>query len=91
MIKAVWKYSIKINPRCVYRFDIPKDAEILCIKLMGGRPYLWVLCDPDLNLEAREFISYGTGQAIGIDSSLEYIDSVILPGDKEIYHFFEVK
>lgn len=87
-MKRVYKYPLFA---CDYQdIELPVGAKILCIKLQNGEPQLWALVDPNETSTVTVTIRCaGTGHDI-TDENVEYIDSVIMYGDKLVFHFFKV-
>jgi hypothetical protein len=58
-MKKIWKYQLTSRD-CI--LQLPKDAEILTVKLQNEIPTLWALVDPNtFELEERYVCTIGTG------------------------------
>ena len=87
MAKTVYKYPLMIDD--YQRVALPKGAQILCIKMQRGKPYLWALVDPEeMNMEEIHIRCAGTGHSIR--GQVEYIDTVLTYGESLVFHFFKV-
>ena len=56
----VWKYEFQPSHSTV-SVKIPKGAKSLSVQTQGGTVCLWMLVDPDIERESREFACIGTG------------------------------
>lgn len=90
MKKTIWKYKVSVEAD---RFSIqmPKDSEILCMQEQFGSPCMWVLADPDQEIEERFFETFGTGRIIHYDMGVDrkYIDTYQLNNGGLVFHVFE--
>lgn len=70
---------------------MPIGATILHIGAQNNNIYLWALCDPLAEKEARYFEVNATGQDIYYDMGVErnYLGTVHLHKDSLIFHVFE--
>jgi hypothetical protein len=85
MTQTIWKYSLD---RVIKRIDIPKDAEFLTLQLQRNTPCLWVLVNPDAELETWEFEIYGTGQPIDSEDLSYYVGTYQISNRDLIFHVF---
>jgi hypothetical protein len=90
MRKSVWKYPFDItkNPNT---FNMPRNAEILCIKVQNDIPTIWALVDSDDDMatEDRVFEIFGTGWDINGDEINEYIGTFF--NGPLVFHVFELR
>lgn len=85
----VFKSAIKITDYFTLQF--PQNAKILCCQSQRGSPCIWILCDPEMPLEDRNFRLVGTGHLLDEDiSNLVFIDSFQIYDGLQIYHLFEI-
>ena len=83
-MSVIYKYVL--TPEC--SIDMPKGAKILHLGNQNERICLWVILNPDNELEKREFTIVGTGHKF-CDENLNYIGSVQLHGGELVFHAFE--
>lgn len=90
MLKTIWKSTLDINLD-VYEVNLPIGAEILSVHKQYNKPTIWALVDSTAQLEKRNFVVYGTGHAILIDtnSELKFVGTVLCNNDNEVWHIFE--
>jgi len=64
MTTAVYKYAVEVSD--TFNVDMPAGAEILCVQVLDGRPYLWarVVIDPGHPNKVRRFRLAGTGEPL---------------------------
>jgi len=96
-MRTIWKYDLA--PRDEQVLEIPKDAEILCVKTQRGNIRLWAMVDPEKPVEPVTIVCRGTGHDIDDSLKFQYIDTVlvhqclgggkILP-DAFVFHFFKL-
>ena len=84
----IYKYSIRQGTSKIL---LPKNADILCVKIQNDRPTLWALVDVDTEEREERVIRV---LATGFDSvenpgTLKFIDTVLLAGGQLVYHVFE--
>jgi hypothetical protein len=88
MKKEIWKYTI--HPFTV-KVRMPEGAEILTVQIQNGVPCIWVLVNPENELEIRNFEIFGTGQKIACDIGVErkYINTFQMENGSLVFHLFE--
>ena len=78
---TVYKYPLVIAD--YQNVDLPKGAQILCIKEQHGKICLWALVNPDeTETETIKIRCAGTGHTI--KESVEYNETIV-------FHFFKIK
>lgn len=89
MEQKIYKYPVSIDD--VIRIQMPLQAEFLTLQVQNDIPCLWVLVDPENELEERIFEMYGTGYSIECNSSIErkYLGTFQLREGILVYHLFE--
>jgi len=83
-MKTIYKYEL--NPLHTV-LDMPKGAELLCIKVQRGTPCLWALVDPDADMEHRPLVVFGTGHEVV--NAGKYIGTFLIENDSLVFHVFE--
>lgn len=88
MNTKIYKYKFE------HRLELPKGAKVLNVLYSDFLKnwYIYVLCDPDAELETREFQSVETGGVLIEDNLLmkpTYITSTISHDDRYVLHLFE--
>jgi hypothetical protein len=72
-MKKIWKYQLTSRD-CI--LQLPKDAEILTVKLQNEIPTLWALVDPNTSeLEERYVCTIGTGW--DAEDNMKYITTYV--------------
>ena len=88
-MNKIWKYPVSFGGS--FNLTMPVGARILKLDIQFNDPQIWAIVDPDKEIEVREFISIGTGQAFPKSDRLEYIDSYQVNGGQYVWHVFEHK
>lgn len=89
MNKKIFKYTLKVEER-LQKILMDLDGEILTVQIQNNEITMWVLVNPEKNMEERYFEVFGTGQSIYYDMGIDrkYIntcqDSLGL-----VWHIFE--
>lgn len=95
MSKVIWKYSTLPNGifKESFTLGMPKGAEILTVQIdqKNNQPTIWVLVDPNAELETRYFELYGTGSSLYGDMGIErkYIGTYQYQRGEFVGHIFE--
>ena len=83
---TILKYTLELND--LQEIQMPKSATILsCQKQFSDCISIWVMADPDAELETRIFEIIGTGRKIP-QLPNKYISTVIV--DRFVWHVFEI-
>ena len=82
---VIWKYEL-IENEC--EIEVPKNCRKIPLKMnfKDGKIFLWLMVDPESEVETRYFRIIGTGQKIPKHS--EYVDTFF--DDPYVWHLFEV-
>lgn len=88
-MKKIYKYDVRMREEFVVM--LPIGAEILSVQTQGsdGEPKMWVLVDPDANLETRRFRIFGTGHEIDAQLALQFIATFQVDDGHLVFHLFE--
>lgn len=81
--RRVWKFTL--GGRCW--FELPTGAEIVAVQVQQGTPKMWVLVDPTLPAERREFALFATDEEV--PDGATYHGTVQLASGY-VFHLFEV-
>jgi len=85
-MKTIYKYTLDLDIE-TSEFQMPLDAEILCVQNQNNVLCLWVMFDEDQVLTSiRKFQIYGTGHSI--PSFKKYIGTAQM--GIFVWHVFEV-
>lgn len=84
-MKRVYKYPINPLQAAV---TMRKGAQILCVQMQGGFPYVWALVDPLEAQMTRRFRVVGTGHDLPDDPG-EYVGT-FQPGNGLVLHLFVI-
>jgi len=83
-MKTIYKYPLTSKDSTLM---LPKDAEILTVKLQNGTPTLWVLVNPHTSeLEERCIRIFGTGWEV--NDNMKYIETYM--EEYFVWHVFEL-
>lgn len=77
---------------------MPKGAKPLTVAVQGiqGQVCLWALVDSEAELEARDFVTYGTGHPVrdvvkrNVGEIQTYIGTYQLASGSLVFHVFEI-
>lgn len=85
---TIWKYQLTD----IYKnyIEMPKGAEILCLKLQYQKPTLWAIVDPEEPLEKRTFILKETGSLFDCET-YTYLGTILSKDETYVLHCFEVE
>ena len=83
--KTIHKYPVEMAS---YIQVLPKGAEVLCVQMQNGAPYMWVRVDAHAEEEERRFAIFGTGWA-GTPPKSQYIGTFQEP--PFVWHLFETE
>ena len=86
---TIYKYPLG-EPRDIIQFEMPANAEILCIQTQRGTPCIWAKVETNNQLENRIFQTIGTGHPIDDDAPREHIGTYQLSGGALVFHVFEL-
>lgn len=87
MSKTVYKYG-PLAARREQLIFMPSDAELLCVQLQHGEPFVWALVDPGKPQAARRLALLGTGHPMP-EEKLSYVGTFQLAGGDFIVHLFD--
>jgi hypothetical protein len=90
-MRVIYKYDIFIGTNPVHQ--IPVGGQILKFAAQNNQGQIWVLVDPnEAETEERNFMCLPTGLPVSDIEHYEctYIDSILIFGDTEVYHLFEL-
>ncbi len=88
MSTTIWKFEL-VGDRCW--ISLPLGATVLTVQVQHGSPFVWALVDPEETaLEARLFITYGTGHPVPDEmTGAYYIGTFQQLQGSLIWHVFE--
>lgn len=87
MSKAIWKYRLPIEEGA-FTLNLPKRATVLSVGRQADQPHLWVMVEPELIEEPREFYTAYTGVAFD-PTGLQFIGTIVSQGTRLVFHYFE--
>jgi hypothetical protein len=82
---VIWKYPIDLAFEI--KIKMPKAAHIVYLGQQRESLCIWILCDPDADMETRAFRIYGTG--ISIPPGWTYVGTAIFEDGAYVWHLFE--
>lgn len=86
MSKQIWKFPLEAQTE--NKIAMPKGAEVLCVKYMGGTAVIYAICDTEAEKEGREFQVFPTGIDIPDLTNFKFVDTFIT-GSRLVFHVFE--
>lgn len=84
-MNTIYKYALPTFGGETFTHSMPEGAEVLCVMLQEGCPYMWVKVREANPKETRKFLCIGTGQ--DFEWGYNYIASV--NDEPYIWHYFE--
>jgi hypothetical protein len=87
MLMTIYKYSVNYRSYGFGQFTItmPEGADILCVQMQNGLPYIWALVNINSPLKYRHFYWRATGDFVG--NFKKYIGTI--QDGSLVYHLFE--
>lgn len=87
-MKTIWKFELKVVD--IQNIEMPKNAQILSVKMQNEIPVLYALVNTDNESEERLIEIFGTGHEVMHDTSVsQYIGTFKMRNDKLMFHVFE--
>lgn len=86
-MQTIWKIELTAGSGAA---TLPKGAKPLSIHLQNGSPQMWLMVDPDQELEQRHFHIAGTGHELP-DNLGDFIGTFLVQNDTLVFHVFELK
>lgn len=83
MTKQIWKYKLD---GVISKIEMPLDAKVLTIQTQNEVPHIWVLVNPENEVETRSFRIVGTGHPFD-DTDKKYIGT--FQDGPFVWHLFE--
>ena len=62
-MKTILKYELGLTKKS-QGIQMPRDSNILDVRLQDGTPFFWAIVDPDTPMEERRFLLLPTGGEI---------------------------
>jgi hypothetical protein len=84
MIKQIWKYKLD---GVISSIEIPLDGKVLTVQIQNEVPHIWVLVNPENQVETRGFRVVGTGHPFD-DTDSKYIGT--FQDGPFVWHLFEM-
>jgi len=101
----VWAYEVpaetmNVKPgeerKALFELSMPRDARILCARVVGARVGIYALVNPQMKYQQRFFYAAGTNQPLprpepqgkNAWKALDYVDTFFAMGKS--WHLFEV-
>ena len=90
MAKKIFKYPIQVTD--TQKVKMPALAEILTAQFQEGYGLcLWALVDPEMDVEEKTIVIYGTGHSTDLhDMNYNYIGTVQERNGALVWHVFEL-
>ena len=85
-MKTIWKYEIQNTDYQL--ITAPDNAEILCVQLQHGDPFLWLLVDPNIPVRDYGVKIFGTGHPVNLDDEFKYAGTFQQQGEFLVLHVF---
>jgi len=85
-MQTIWKFKLEISAESVV--SMPNAAQVLCVKMQNGEPFVWALVDPAHPIMKRVFNIYGTGHQHETISG-DYLGSVLMLNESLVFHVFD--
>ena len=85
-MNTIYKYPLAPGYTTI---QVPHNAKVLCAKVQGSQPCLWVELERTMVTVERKFVTLGTGDLFN-SKDYVYIDTVLLDNDMLVFHIYEV-
>lgn len=84
---TIYKYPLKITD---HQFiETYEDAFVLSVKVVNGKPYIWIAVDTEKPKANIEIGIYGTGNPIPLEvCNMDFIDTII--NKPFVWHIFKL-
>ncbi len=82
----VYKYPLEVAD--TVDLTMPAGADVLCVQMQDGRPYLWAKVDVEASKSLRRFYVVGTGHPMPVDAK-RYVGTFQMASGKLVFHVFE--
>lgn len=88
MTHTIWKFEIPFKD--AFTVAMPADADVLCVQLQGGKPYIWAVVNPAVKQKLFQFQLVGTGHDLPDDNLdlWEYVGTFQHTGGALVWHLF---
>ena len=90
--RVVWKYPVGMDR---FSLSLPMGAQVLCAQKQYGTIEMWVLVDPDpdVEIERRHFLLVGTGHEHDVAGLTYegYVGTFQVRQGTLVFHLFELK
>ena len=86
MSRTIWKFGLTFKDS--QSFEMPRDAEILCVGLQDECINIWAEVVPERHRQMRHFEIRGTGHSIDPSMEKKYLGTVFLKNGL-VFHVFE--
>lgn len=85
-MKAIHKFPLPVETECFV--PMPRRAEVLCVQVQNGTPFVWALVDTKEKVTAKHwFFVYGTGHETFEQG--KYLGTFQLEGGALVFHVFD--
>ncbi len=89
--KVIWKHELEKTDRQTIR--IPRGAKLLSAREQNGDAVcVWFECDPNVEVEGRDILIFGTGNPIPkfqMCPDPRYLGTAVLMGGRLVLHVYE--
>jgi hypothetical protein len=87
-MRTIHKYKLHTTR---HEYDMPRNADILCVQVQHGVPCMWALVDDEAEYEGRVIEVLGTGWEMSADMGRsEYVGTYQTDGGL-VWHVFASK
>lgn len=84
---TIFKYAINVTNVSVV--EMPVNADILCVQVQNGEPFLWAVVSDLAPKIPRIIETFGTGHRMPNKDRRKYIGTYQLEGGALVFHVFE--
>lgn len=83
----IYKYPVPAQED--FHVWLPPTARVLAVQTQHGKPYIWVMLDPSMATESRNFKTFPTGLVEFDSANLRYIGTFQVENETLVFHLFE--
>jgi hypothetical protein len=87
-VKTIHKYPFAAADQI--EIDMPKGAELLCVREQHETLCLWALVDTNQPPYSRTLLMYGTGHDLDNTNTEKYVGTVFEAGGHLVWHVFDL-
>lgn len=84
---TIWKYELTAEGS--QDLAVPGNGKVLCVQVQQGKPCVWLLVEPEQEVQLHRIRMFGTGQPYIEVDGLDYIGTIQLYDGSLVFHVFD--